>query len=328
MIQYTISIGKRRVDISLIDLFISTPMICTPVIDDYAEANGLKIHFQEYPRENATGKIVLLHCGGEYLSMWYPMLPHLGDYHLLLVDLRGHGFSDKPERGYHLDDMADDVMELMKQRKFFPAYLLGSSLGMGTSLSLAARYPEMVLAVMGEGGFNNTSGPYGKIQTEQEIEEYQKQWETYRDQYTRPLFDSVEQRVVEKRKFFKQQGWDFSSEIEESVRYSTVRVGEKYSDPFEFRVMDEINQVYLAIRFENYHQKIQCPVGFFPDKNDMKDSNVVRAMEAFASMLPYCEIIAIKDAVHAYISYAKPKIYAEEVLRFIMHANTWISQQQ
>ena len=66
-------------------------------------------------------------------------------YHLLLVDLRGHGKSDAPQSGYHMDDMAVDVVGMMEQLHLERAHIVGSSLGAEVGLSLAANYSEKMI---------------------------------------------------------------------------------------------------------------------------------------------------------------------------------------
>ncbi len=52
-----------------------------------------------------------LHFSGANLMMWERVVPFFQDqYRVLLMDLRGHGKSDAPEGGYHMDVMAEDVI--------------------------------------------------------------------------------------------------------------------------------------------------------------------------------------------------------------------------
>ena len=50
--------------------------------------------------------------------MWQRVVPYFQDqYRVILVDLRGHGKSDTPEDGYHMDMMAQDVIGVMDHLK-------------------------------------------------------------------------------------------------------------------------------------------------------------------------------------------------------------------
>ncbi len=67
------------------------------------KANGIHLQVQDSERDGPA--VVLLHHGGGSMMMWRGVTPYLEDaYRLLLFDLRGHGRSDKPPSGYHIDD--------------------------------------------------------------------------------------------------------------------------------------------------------------------------------------------------------------------------------
>ena len=62
----------------------------------YAINQGIKINYQI---EGDGPSLVLLHGGLSNLQMWYELgyVEALkNDYQLILIDLRGHGSSDKP----------------------------------------------------------------------------------------------------------------------------------------------------------------------------------------------------------------------------------------
>ncbi len=69
---------------------------------------------------------------------------------VVLLDLLGHGRSDKPTRAtdYRIDSYADQVIGLMDHLGLDQAVLGGISLGANVSLFAAARYPERVRALV------------------------------------------------------------------------------------------------------------------------------------------------------------------------------------
>jgi 2-succinyl-6-hydroxy-2,4-cyclohexadiene-1-carboxylate synthase len=81
--------------------------------------------------------------------------------HLVLLDLRGHGRSDKPATGYHIDVMAADVVGIMKHLQIERAHTVGSSLGAEVGLSLVANHPDRVASLVCEGVLYSEFGPYG-----------------------------------------------------------------------------------------------------------------------------------------------------------------------
>ena len=68
------------------------------------------------------------------------------DYHLILIDARGHGASDKPHRteDYGGDIHATDVLAALDDMGLESTHLWGHSLGGNVALSLARMAPERV----------------------------------------------------------------------------------------------------------------------------------------------------------------------------------------
>jgi N-formylmaleamate deformylase len=85
----------------------------------------------------------------------------LEHYRVIAVDLRGHGKSDKPERGYEPADYAADMASVIQELDVGPIAVVGHSLGAVTTCFLAADYPDLVKAAVMEdppGRFNRNTG--------------------------------------------------------------------------------------------------------------------------------------------------------------------------
>lgn len=67
---------------------------------------------------------------------------------LVLVDQRGHGDSANPGRGYTLDRLAEDLLELLDRAGVARADLLGHSMGGMVALRVALRCPERVASLV------------------------------------------------------------------------------------------------------------------------------------------------------------------------------------
>ncbi len=121
-----------------------------------------QIELQIVDNEEAGPAIFFLHFSGANLMMWSQVIPFFQDkYRLILVDLRGHGKSDKPETGYHMDVMAADIVGVMETLRLEHAHIIGSSMGAEVGLSLAANYPDKVLSLVCDGALSSEYGPYG-----------------------------------------------------------------------------------------------------------------------------------------------------------------------
>ena len=69
--------------------------------------------------------------------------------------------ADAPATGYHIDDMARDIIGVLDALGIKQAHIVGSSIGAEGGLSLAANYPECVRSLVAEGAFHSEYGPYG-----------------------------------------------------------------------------------------------------------------------------------------------------------------------
>jgi pimeloyl-ACP methyl ester carboxylesterase len=68
------------------------------------------------------------------------------------VDLRGHGQSPKPDGGYDLATMANDLVPVLDGEGFERAVVAGQSTGGNIAVELAARHPDRVAGVVGVDG--------------------------------------------------------------------------------------------------------------------------------------------------------------------------------
>jgi 3-oxoadipate enol-lactonase len=112
------------------------------------------IAFKEMGKGEA---IVFLHgfCGS--LTYWDKVAPVLSsDYHVILIDLRGHGNSSASENPFTIDDMAKDIKEVLESLQIGQFYLFGHSLGGYITLSLVEHYPEKL---KGYGLIHSTAFP-------------------------------------------------------------------------------------------------------------------------------------------------------------------------
>ncbi len=103
--------------------------------------------------------------------MWEGITPQFeNEYSIVVPDIRGHGRSDKPLTGYHIDDMAKDLYLLLLKLNVESCHIVGSSMGAEVGLSLAAAHPELVRSLVCEGALYNEFGEFGLFNgTEDEI---------------------------------------------------------------------------------------------------------------------------------------------------------------
>ena len=92
--------------------------------------------------------VVLLHGFGASLESWATVIPALAKHHrVLAIDLKGFGWSDRPEGDYSPDAQARMVLQLMNQRGISRAAIVGQSWGGAVALSVVVAAPERVTRV-------------------------------------------------------------------------------------------------------------------------------------------------------------------------------------
>jgi pimeloyl-ACP methyl ester carboxylesterase len=111
---------------------------------------GIKMHYAEQG-DPAGEPIILIHG---FTDSWYSysrILPLLDrkKYRVYAIDQRGHGDSDRPEKGYSMKEFAADVVAFMDAKNIKRATLVGHSMGsfvaMQTTLDAPQRIERLVL---------------------------------------------------------------------------------------------------------------------------------------------------------------------------------------
>jgi len=126
----------------------------------FADAGHLRLHYHEAgSAADGTLPLVLLHGGGPGASGWSnfgPSLPVMaGHFRTLLPDLPGFGQSAKPPvTGNYFTFAADALAGLLDTLGLERVHLVGNSLGGGTAVRFALRYPGRAgrLVLMAPGG--------------------------------------------------------------------------------------------------------------------------------------------------------------------------------
>lgn len=115
--------------------------------------SGLTLHYAEQgPRWGRP--MVLLHGVTDSWQSWELLLPHLpADVRAIAIDLRGHGGSDRPRRGYRIESLAEDVAEVLDRLNLRAVTVVGHSMGSFVAREVAERARDRVagLVLIGSG---------------------------------------------------------------------------------------------------------------------------------------------------------------------------------
>jgi len=105
----------------------------------------------------AGAPVVLIHGYTDNARDWVPLVPYLSPrFRLILVDIRGHGRSGKPECCYSRFDFAYDLKLLLDAFGIPRADLVGHSLGSIIAQTFAEFWPERTRRVV---LISSTAGP-------------------------------------------------------------------------------------------------------------------------------------------------------------------------
>ncbi|WP_134686061.1 alpha/beta fold hydrolase [Brevibacillus migulae] len=286
--------------------------------------NGLKMNVHY---EKAQGPTVLfLHFSGGTLQMWNGVIPLFeNEYQIVAPDIRGHGKSDKPQSGYHIDVMANDLYLLLQELNIAKCHIVGSSMGAEVGLSLAAAHPDMVESLVCEGAIYNEFGEYGLFKgSEQEIEAEKERRRIQLKERTLAIYQTKSAYIEETSKAYIEHGhWNehFQTYIESTAAETAEGT---YTNHFQNVVRSEYIQKYWELRFEDYYKKVRCPVLFLPSEKEWEDEKIRESLTAFASFLESYEIIHIKESAHAFVWLDQPRNAGEVVKDFIQkHTGAW-----
>ncbi len=98
--------------------------------------------------------VVLIHGWGGNVLFWREQIPALKDKaKVILVDLPGHGQSDKPETAYTMDFLASGVLAVLSDAGVGRATLVGHSMGVPVICRVYAQAPEKTAALVAVDGF-------------------------------------------------------------------------------------------------------------------------------------------------------------------------------
>ena len=119
--------------------------------DRNVTVNGIRIHYLDW---GSHGKqpLILLHGIARVARTFDHLAPHFtAKYHVIAVDMRGHGDSAwDPAGGYVVEDYVRDIEALIAQLQLTNIVLWGNSTGGRVAQMIAGLHPEWVASVIVE----------------------------------------------------------------------------------------------------------------------------------------------------------------------------------
>jgi len=122
-------------------------------------SNGIRIHYTRTGGHKPV--LVLAHGATDSGLCWTRLARELeSDYDVIMPDARGHGLSEAPDSGYSSADHAADLAGVISGLGLERPAVGGHSMGAGTTMRLAADYPELLsCAILEDPGIRLDDGP-------------------------------------------------------------------------------------------------------------------------------------------------------------------------
>jgi pimeloyl-ACP methyl ester carboxylesterase len=119
----------------------------SPGVARSTQLDGAKIHYTEYGGgENA---LVFVHGWSCDETFWAGQAPVLGaKFHVITIDLPGHGQSEKPQIAYTMDLYARAIDAVLRDAKVQAATLIGHSNGTLVIRQFYRKFPEKTRALV------------------------------------------------------------------------------------------------------------------------------------------------------------------------------------
>ncbi len=143
----------------LLMLFLSVPVPAQDTTSDdknkdnsphkssFVKVNGVKLHYLDW---GGKGEVLLFITGaGNNAHDFDEMAPKFTDkFRVLALTRRGYGESDKPETGYDVATLTEDVRQFLDAMKIKRVNLVGHSAGGNEIIQFASVYPKRTLKLI------------------------------------------------------------------------------------------------------------------------------------------------------------------------------------
>ena len=152
-------------------------------------STGVRVHYAEQGRADGE-PVILLHGYSDSWHSFSRVLPLLPDrFRVLALDQRGHGRSDQPASGYHMRDLAADVIAFMDAKGIVRATVVGHSMGGLVAQQVALAAPQRVSRLVIVNSAASVKGFAG-------VEEFARAVDSLADPVPREFVDEFQRSTV------------------------------------------------------------------------------------------------------------------------------------
>jgi pimeloyl-ACP methyl ester carboxylesterase len=113
----------------------------------FAKLDGARIHYLSYGK--GAEALVLIHGWTQNADAWRDNVADLAQRNrVIVIELPGHGQSDKPQVTYSMDYFARAVEAVMRDAKVKRAVLVGHSMGTPVARQFYRKHPDQTLGIV------------------------------------------------------------------------------------------------------------------------------------------------------------------------------------
>src|SRR5262249_37285928 len=117
----------------------------------YAKSDGVKVHYKSLGKGETA--LVFVHGWTADMTSWRYQVPAFdGKVRMILIDLPGHGKSEKPEVEYTMDRFARAIDDVLTDAGVTKGVLAGHSMGTPVVRQYYRRYPKKVIGLIAVDG--------------------------------------------------------------------------------------------------------------------------------------------------------------------------------
>jgi len=129
----------------------ATGEVAAPYTDRFITVNGLRLHYLDWGND-AKPPFIMLHGISRVAHQFDHLAPYFkDDYHVMAIDMRGHGDSDwSPEGAYLVQDYVKDLEAFVDRLDLHGLTLLGNSTGGRVVQVYAGLHPDRVSRLISE----------------------------------------------------------------------------------------------------------------------------------------------------------------------------------
>ena len=265
----------------------------------FINVNGHTIRYLDYSlhegKTNSNKTLILLHGIGASAERWSRVIPTLSRYYRIIIpDIIGFGYSDKPAVEYTMDFFIDGFFKVFLDNLSIPkANIIGSSFGGHVATEFAIRFNHMVekLILVSPAGMMKTSTPT-------------------LDRYIMAALYPVYEHVYEA---FSEMAYDSHNAVNEEIVMDFVNRMRLTNAKYAF--MSTVLGIRYAPKLQGRLSRITAPTLLVWGDNDRMIP--MQYAKEYTDEIPENKLVVIKNCGHTpYVE--RPITFNKIVLRFLV----------